>query len=342
VPRNAPGVAVLVPVHGAPPGLETCLASICDQDYPQFQVIFGLHAPNDPARPVIERLIAARPGLDLALVIDERLIGANPKNCNLANMYPAAKHDVIAMIDSDVRVGPEFLARVVGAFADPAVGGVTCLYKGASVGGLASRLGALAINDWFIPSALVHLALREIDRCYGAAIIVTRQALEDIGGFEAMASAVAQDYVLGQELQRAGYRLRLAPCVVETIVVERSLRHLFRREQRWTRALRAYQPVDHALSVVTHALPIAVLLLLPQPSLLAGASIAALLVLRIALHITVRARIPIADRAAPWLVPLRECLSFLVWTSTFATSRMRWGKRRLVVTGRLTMSARRD
>ena len=343
LPEKPRPISVLVPIYGAPPGLEDCLRSICDQQYPRYQVIFGLHRDDDPAKAMIERLIAERPGADLTLIVDETMIGANPKNCNLANMYPAARYEIIAMIDSDVRVRPDFLSTIVGELDDPAVGGVTCLYKGAAIGGLASRLGALAITDWFIPSVLVHLLLREVDRCYGAAIVVTRRALEDVGGFHAMASAVAQDYVFGVELRRAGYRLRLAPYVVETTVVEPSLKHLFYHERRWNRALRAYQPVDHALSIITHALPITALLLtLPTPTSLGYGLLTALLSLRVSLHFLVRTRIPIADGAVPWLVPLRECLSFAVWASSFATKRLCWGQRTLTVTGSLTMAARHE
>lgn len=146
-----PKVTVMVPVHGAPPRLAECLRSICDQNYPDFQVVFGLHSAGDPGRPVIERVIAEHPGRDLTLVIDERRIGANPKVCNLANMYQAVKHDVIVTVDSDVIVDRQFLEMIVEPLADAGVGGVTCLYRAAPAANLPSLLGALYINDWFIP-----------------------------------------------------------------------------------------------------------------------------------------------------------------------------------------------
>ena len=327
-----PPVTVLVPAHGAPPGLYRCLRSICDQRYPNFQVVFGLHTPDDPARAVIEGLIAEFPGHDLSLVIDSRMIGANPKNCNLANIYPSARHDVIVMVDSDVRVEPDFLTGVVAPLADRAVGGVTCLYKAAAEPNFPSALGALAINDWFIPSAIVDLGMREIDICYGAAIAVTREALEAIGGFEAMASAVAQDFVFGQRLTQHGYRIALANDVVETIMAEPSLGSLFRHELRWNRAVRACRPRDHLLSVVMQSLPLSTLLLmLPGLSVGAIGPLVAMVGLRIALHYTVRVRIPIAGPAQPWLVPVRECASFGIWAASFLTRRVRWGARTLVV-----------
>jgi ceramide glucosyltransferase len=327
-----PPVTVLVPAHGLHPGLYGCLRSICDQRYPEFQVVFGLHTPDDPARAIIERLIAEFPTRDISLVINGRMIGANPKNCNLANIYPKARHDIIVMVDSDVRVGPTFLAGVVAPLTDPGVGGVTCVYKAAAEPNFASALGALAINDWFIPSALVDLDMREIDICYGAAIAVTRKALEAVGGFEAMASAVAQDFVLGQRLTQQGYRIALANDVVETVMAEPNLGSLFRHELRWNRAVRACRPRDHLLSLVMQSLPLAtLLLLLPGPAPWAFAPLAVMVGLRIALHYLVRARIPIAGPARPWLVPVRECASFGVWAASFLTRRVRWGARTLVV-----------
>lgn len=335
-----PPITLMVPAYGLQPGLYDCLHSLCLQDYPRLQMIFGLHDTDDPARPVIERVMREFPELDTRLVIDPRMIGANPKNCNLANMYPAAKHDIIVMVDSDVRVDRDFLATITAPLEDPAVGGVTCVYKAVPAGNLASALGALAINDWFVPSAFVNVAIRELEVCYGAAIAVTRAALEGIGGFAAMASAAAQDFVFGQELTRHGYKIRLAPAVVETIVAEPDLKSLFHHYLRWNRATRACRPLDHALSVVTHPLPLAAaLLLLPEPSTLAIDLLIVLVATRLLLHILVRRRIAIAGPATPWLVPVEECLACAVWLMSFVVRNVRWGRRQLRVIGDARMVA---
>jgi ceramide glucosyltransferase len=334
-----PPVSVMVPAHGVPPRLEECLRSICDQDYPAFQVVFGLHAPDDAARPVIERVMAAFPQLDVALVIDDRRIGANPKNANLANMLPACKHDVLVMVDSDVRVERDFLAAIVEPLADPAVGGATCLYKAAPEPGLSSALGALYINDWFIPSVLVDLARREMDVCYGAAIAVSRHALDTIGGFQAMADAVAQDFVFGHELHRHGFAVRLAAPVVETVVAEPGVGSLLRHELRWNRAVRAVRPFDHALSLFMSPLaPVALLLLAGWQMDYALPVVLLHVLLRIALHHLLRSRLRL-PRAEPWLVPLREILNVAVWGAAFFGRTVRWGGSVLVTGEGLTMRA---
>lgn len=321
-----PAVTVMIPAHGAPPRLAECLRSVCAQDYPGMQVVFGLHSSDDPARPVIEAVMAEFPELDTTLVIDARRIGTNPKNVNLANMLPACRHDILVMVDSDVLVPPGFIESVVAPFADPAVGGVTCLYSGTPADNLASRLGALYHNDWFIPSVLVDISRRDMDICYGAAIAVTRKALERIGGFRAMANAVAQDFVMGQMLHRHGFKIKLAGAVVSTVVAEPSLGALTRHELRWNRAVRAVRPLEHLLSVFMSPLvPMATLALASWPLSLALAAIGLHLTLRQSLHVLVRRRFGV-PKVSAWLVPLREAINFAVWARALFGRKVQWGE----------------
>ena len=339
LPAWRPPVTLMIPAHGAPPGLAECLRSVCGLDYPGLQVVFGLHAPDDAARPVIEAIMAQFPALDTALVIDGRRLGTNPKNANLANMLGACKHDILVMVDSDVIVPPDFLERIVAPLADPSVGGVTCLYSGLPQPGLASNLGALYHNDWFIPSALVDLGRREMDLCYGAAIAVTRRALDAIGGFEPMADAVAQDFVFGHELRRHGFAIRLADTVVATMVCEASLDSLIRHELRWNRAVRAVRPIDHALSIVMSSLAPLCLLLPSWPPVWALTALTLHLALRQVLHRLLRARFAL-PAPTPWLVPVREILNVVVWAKALLGRSVQWGNT-IMITGRgLTM--RRD
>ena len=334
-----PPVTVMIPAHGSAQRLEECLNSICRQDYPAaLQVIFGLHTPDDEARPVIERVMARFPSLDSTLVIDTSRLGANPKNVNLTNMLPAAKHDVLVMVDSDVLVQPGFLAAMVQPLEDPQVGGVTCLYSGSPAPGLASHLGALYHNDWFIPSVLVDLTRREMDILYGAAIAISRHALEAIGGFAPMANAVAQDFVLGNRLYRHGFKLRLAGCMVATVVAEPSLGRLIRHELRWNRAVRAVRPRDHLLSIFMNPLVPLALLLTSWPATPAVGLIALHLVLRQVLHHRLRRHIPLLPAAEPWLVPLREGLNIVVWLWALAGRKVYWGETELITGDGLSMT----
>ena len=337
-PTARPPVTILLPCHDAPPRLYECLHSVCTQDYPGLQVVFGLHSADDPARDVIDRLLADRPDLDATIVADRRRLGANPKNCNLANMLPAARHDILVIVDSDVLVGPGFLDTIVAPLADPGIGAVTCLYKGLPEPGLPSRLGALYVNDWFIPSVLVDLGggRRNIGITYGAATAVSRRALAAIGGFAAMASAVAQDYVLGHRLRRAGFTIRLAPQVVGTVIAEPSLRSLYRHELRWMRAIRAVRPLDHLLWIVTSAFVPLLLLAAAWPGWVGLPALAVYVGLRLAVHRGMRRRIPL-PAAEPLLLPVRELANFVLWLGSLLGRRVQWGDSVLVTGDGLSM-----
>jgi ceramide glucosyltransferase len=333
-----PPVTIMVPAHGATARLEDCIRSVLNQDYDGFQVVFGLHSASDAARPIIERVMADFPQVDTALVMSERRIGSNPKNANLANMMEAVRHDVVVMVDSDVLVGPDFLGRIVAPLADGAVGGVTCLYSGAPEGGLASRLGAMYHNDWFMPSALVDIARREMDICYGAAIAVRRSALDRIGGFEAMADAVAQDFVLGYELHRHGFKVALASAVVKTVVAEDSLAGLMRHELRWNRAVRAVRPLDHLLSIfMSPLLPAALLLLLSWPLVPALSLLGLLVGLRQYLHRLMRASFDL-PKPQPLLLVMREVLNLAVWGRALFGRKVQWAGRVLETGHGLSMT----
>jgi len=332
---SQPAVTVMLPCHGAPPRLYECLRSVCEQDYAgPVQVVFGLHGPDDAAKPVIERLIADLPGIDAEIVIDPRRAGANPKNCNLINMMAAVREDLLVIVDSDVLVTRNFLTAVTAPFIDEGVGAVTCLYTGAPEANLASRLGALYHNDWFVPSVLVDVALSGLHITYGAATAVTRRALDGIGGFEAMASAVAQDYVLGFELRRAGWQIALATEVVATVVAEPDLSTLYRHESRWVRNIRAVRPSDHLLWILTSSLAPLVLLALAWPT--AWIFVAVQLTLRAILHDLLRRRFTL-PAAEPQLLPLREAFNFALWIGSFFSRRVRWGGQVMVTGDGLSM-----
>lgn len=325
-------VTILKPVCGLDPGLYGNLRSFCEQDYPAYQVLFGVRDPNDPAIPVVERVIRDFPDRDLGLVVDERVIGTNLKVSNLANMFPQAKHDVLVVADSDMRVDRKYLSAVTAPFADPKVGAVTCLYKGTPVGGLPSVLGSMFINDWFLPSVLAALTFNPMRFCFGATMAVRREALEEIGGFSALASHIADDYMLGRLVSESGYSVELSRYVVENLVLEPDVKTLIRHEMRWARTVRSVQPLGYTFSFLTNAIPLALILVLVSGFAAAGwAMLALAIVLRVTLHNVVRASVGIRGPAMPWLVPARDILSFVVWGGSFFGRDVHWREQRFLL-----------
>ena len=344
---NPRPVTVLKPICGPDPNLYENLRSFCQQAYPQYQLVFGVSDAGDPATRIVQQVIADFPNLDLALVVDDRLIGTNFKVSSLANMLRMAKYDILVIADSDMRVQPDYLRTIVSPFEDADVGAVTCLYKGSPVGGLASALGAMFINEWFLPSVLVALTFEKLRFCFGASIAVRREVLDAIGGFEALADDLADDYMLGKLISERGYTIHLAPYLVENIVLEPDLKALFLHELRWARTVRSVRPVGYALSFVTYSLPMSIVFLLVTLATRfasVGVVVVALSIgLRVLLHYAVRAAFRLSSPAMPWLIPIREILAFLVWCASFLGRGVQWrnGKFSLSPDGRLTVIGER-
>jgi ceramide glucosyltransferase len=324
LPSKQSPVSMLKPLYGAEPGLHENLRSFVDQNYPDRQIVFGVRSPDDGALPVVRALMAERPEVDIDLVVNARAGGGNLKVANLINMLPAAKHDFLVFADSDMHVDPDYLATVTAPLQDPAVGLVTCLYRGLPTGGLWSRLGALHINFGFLPSALLGDALGTGGGCFGATIALRRQVLDRIGGLAVVRDELADDHRIGAAVRELGLPTVLSPYVVETLVSERNLKCLWRHELRWARTVRAMAPIGFAGSVVTHAIAIAAL-----AAVFSGLSLTSLVFLAISclfrwVTAGATARILGLPIAGLWLLPLRDLLSFAVFVGSFFGRSVSW------------------
>jgi ceramide glucosyltransferase len=323
-PLAAP-VSILKPLCGEDAGLYGNLESFCRQDYPQWQVVFGVQDSGDAAIPVVRRLIAAHPEADLVLVVEPSRRDGNLKVANLQNMLPKARHDVIVIADSDMHVRPDYLAEVTAPLVDRSTGLVTCLYRGISAGGLWSQLACLNINHGFLPQALVAAAVGERNGCFGATIALRRDTLDAVGGLSAIAHSLADDHALGAAVRRLGLGVVLSAHVVDNVVAEPSLAALFRHELRWSRTIRAIAPAGFAGSILTQPMVLALLALVAAPRP-AAAVLALALVSRAAMvrMIDSALRLP----ATPlWLMPLRDLLSFAVFIASFLSRTVAWRDR---------------
>lgn len=326
-----PPVTVLKPLCGAEPGLEHSLRSFCEQDYAGgVQIVFGVQHPADPALAVLEKLQRDYPGLDLTVVVDSTRHGTSAKVSNLINMMRAARHDWLVLADSDVRVPRGYLSAVAAPLADPTVGIVTCPYRGIPRPGLWSRLGALFINDWFIPSVRVAALFGSRAFAFGATIALRREALEAIGGFRAIADQLADDYRLGELTRRRGQRTVLSDVVVDTWVDERTLRQLVQHGLRWLRTIRVVRPAGYALSAVTFSVPVALLgCLFADETPLTLWLLAVTVLLRVLLHMAAHAPGPAGSAPARpwsqlWAIPLADGLGFALWCGAFVTREVQW------------------
>jgi ceramide glucosyltransferase len=327
-PATTPTVTVLKPLYGDDASLFDNLLSFARQRYAgTLQIICGVADAHDPAIAVVERLRDAPASRDLDLLIDATLHGANRKVSNLINMAPRIRHEIVVISDSDIRVDPDYLMRVVTALQQPRIGAVTCLYHGEAASGPWSQLGALFINAHFLPSVVLGLASGLAQPCFGSTIALRHSTLDAIGGFAAFADRLDDDYAIGAAVRERGNVVAIPPFTVAHLCSEASLRDLWRHELRWARTIRNIAPVGHAGSVVMHPLAwaVAALALSPWSGLLipaAAATAAAVLCRVVLLRRVVRA---FALPPQPyWLVPVRDLLSFMVFVASFLGRNVSW------------------
>jgi ceramide glucosyltransferase len=326
-----PAVTVLKPLSGTEPNLCANLARFCGQDYPSpVQIIFGVDDPADPAVGIVRDLIAAFPDRDIELVVNSRRHGANRKVSNLINMIAQARHDVLVISDSDIIVGRDYLKGIAASLDQPGVGLVTCLYRGVSAAGLWARLAAAVIDYHFLPSVLVGLKFGLTTPCFGSTIAIRKKTLGLIGGLESVADQLADDYVLGTLVRRAGLKVAIPNTIVAHDCAERSAVDLFRHEMRWARTIRSVDPVGFAGLAITHALPLALLGALLGGITPAGFIVIAALACRFVLQVELDRALFLRDNVY-WPGPLRDVMSFGVFVASFFGRGIEWRGRRYAV-----------
>jgi ceramide glucosyltransferase len=325
--KNLPPVSVLIPLCGADYDASANYASFCRQDYPQFQILFGVHAPDDSAIPVVRQLMADFPDCDIDLVVCPNIIGENRKVSNLHNMLPQARHEQIVIVDSDIRVGRDFLRSTVPHLSDSQVGMVTCFYRAAHATNWASRLEAIEITAEFQPSVVVARMLEGMTFALGAAMVTTREKLRMIGGFPAVADYLADDYMLGNLIHRSGYQVCLLPYVVQTVLGPLQFTRMLRHQIRWARVKRVCRPCGYLGLILTYGTPFALLAaVVAQGSPASLVLLATALALRLLMGWLVGFRC-LGDttvRQYLWLLPVRDMLSFVIWCVSLVGRRVEW------------------
>jgi ceramide glucosyltransferase len=327
---SMPGVTILKPLHGAEARLLENLTSFCTQNYPgPVQIILGVQDPRDGAIAVVERLQAKYGADRIDLVVDQTLHGLNRKVSNLINMCRRVEHEVIVVADSDIRVDPDYLSRVVAALGERDIGAVTCLYHGLATPWVWARLAELGINAHFLPSVVFGVTLGLAHPCFGSTIAFKRKILAEIGGFVGIADCLADDYAIGARLRGRGYKIAVLPTTVGHVCAEMSMRELWQHEMRWARTVRTIDPVGYTGLIVTHAFPLALIAALAGiPAESFGPTIAIGLVAtafacRLALLRQVERTFRLPSQSC-WLLPLRDLLSFAVFLSSVVGRNVKW------------------
>jgi ceramide glucosyltransferase len=324
---SAPPVSILKPLKGADPGIYESFRSHCLQDYPEYELIFGVSDAEDPAAAMVRRLQSEFPGHSIRLEICPKEMGANRKVGVLAQLAPLARYEHFLVNDSDILVPPDYLRRVMAHFADEGVGMVTCLYRGIPESTLGSRLEALGISTDFSASVLAARVLQGIRFGLGSTLAFPRRALDAIGGFEPLSDYLADDYELGARIAAAGFKVLLSEVVVDHHLPAYSPPEFIRHQLRWARAVRdsrhwGYAGVGLTFGLVWSALAVAISAGAGWAWALLGVSAG----LRAAIALTVGAGIIGDPRAKSdfYLLPLRDAVALLIWIASFTGHTIDW------------------
>ena len=321
-------VSILKPLKGTDPEMYHSLRSHCLQNYPQYEILFGITDPNDLAITVVERLTKEFPDRAIRLVRCEKMLGTNGKVSSLAQMTAVAKYEWLLVNDSDIRVEPDYLRRIVDELSAPGIGLVTCLYRGVPARTIASRLESLGISTDFCAGVL---AARQIEGGLqfglGSTLALRRRDLESIGGFEAIADYLADDYELGRRIAEKNLKVALSESVVETYLPAYTFTGFFSHQLRWARTIRASRRVGYAGLLLTFTLPWALLTLLTARGApwAWGIFVVALLIRSIMAIVT--ARCVLRDKEVLrsfWLLPARDILAVAVWLGGLVGQKIVW------------------
>jgi ceramide glucosyltransferase len=330
-----PPISILKPICGLDSNAYENLASFCQQDYPEYQIIFAVRNSEDPCVEVIEKIIYNFSELDILLIVSDRVIGTNLKVSNLANAVAKAKHEILVLADSDIRVGTDYLQRVIQPLQDESVGVVTCMYRSFAQGWI-SILEAISTTTEFHAGVLVSkMQENGIKYAFGSTIAIPKKVLEAIGGFEAIADYLADDFQLGYLPVQAGYKVVLSNYIVEHVQISNNLVDAIRRQIRWARGKRVSRPWGYLGLIFTYGVVTSLLLLIATDGSIVGwLGLCICWVIRLIMAWvvgTISLKDPIVKKFL-WLVPVCDLLSFAIWCFGFIGNTIEWRGQQLKLT----------
>ena len=323
-----PPVSVLKPVHGDEPDLEQNLASFFEQDYPEYEILFCARHDSDLGLQAARRVAARFPHVKARILTCGEPPWPNARTFSLEIMRREALYPILVASDSDVRVGPDYLASVIAPLADPQVGMVTCLYRGVTRHGLWAQLEAMGMSVEMTSGVLVADMLEGMKFALGPSMVMRQSTVEKIGGYEEVAQYYADDFVLGNwTATKAGETVALSTYIVEHHVLNASFKKSMAHQQAWATSTRFSRPAGHFGELFTYAVPFGLLGLAALGAaghLVLGLALLAFTVLDRVLLCLLVAGCVVKDRAAArkaWLYPLRDFMGFCFWLGSYFGSR---------------------
>ncbi|HVJ08968.1 MAG TPA: bacteriohopanetetrol glucosamine biosynthesis glycosyltransferase HpnI [Acidisarcina sp.] len=329
-----PPVSILKPVKGLDPEMYASFASHCRQDYPgEYEILFGVSSMDDPAVAAVRQLQAEFPQREIHLILCPEIRGANGKVSNLTQILPHARYDYLLINDSDIKVTPQYLSRILAGFQMPQspearVGMVTAAYRGRAAKTIGSRMEALGISTDFIAGVLTARKIENgIHFGLGSTLAVSREALDASGGLLPLVDYLADDFELGLRIANAGYQVVLSTEVVETFLPAYDFSHFLAHQLRWSRSTRDSRKLGYAGVMFTFGLPWAIANIIASGCSLPSLAIFSItLAARVALALNVGVGI-LNDRQVLrdlWLLVPRDIAGLGIWIWSYAGHTIAW------------------
>ena len=340
-----PPVSLLKPVHGAETRMKENIESFFRQDYPDYEILFAADEESDTALPIVREVAARYPKIKCSILVTGKPELPNPPACAFSRMSEVAAHNILVTSDSDVEVGPDYLREVVPPMLDPAVGSVTCVYRGKNAGAFWSGMDAIGMSVEMTAGVVTANLLEGMKFGLGPTIVTRKDSIAKIGGYSITGEYFSNDFVTGNFIEKAGYRVVLSRHVIDHVVSPMTFKKMWDRQVRWAKGTRWSRPKGHLGTGLVFAMPYGILGILA--GMLSGHVLAgAVLLLAAILNRLVESwvigwgvvRDPRA-RSEVWLYPLRDLLGFAVWCASYLSKRAVWRDRRyqLVRGGRIVL-----
>lgn len=322
-----PAVSILKPIRGADPDSYKNFATFCQQDYPDYEILFCVGDRDDPALPVIEKLAHDFPERQIRVLFGSSRAAANDKVSKLVRLVAEASHEYLVISDSDVRVRPDYLRSVVAPLADPKVGATTCFYVPVEEKTFADRLQTVGMISDFYAGVLVARELDGVKFALGPSIATTRTRLAEFGGYSAIENRPADDLLVGRLIAEHGHEVALLPYSIETVVDYHSMSELLHKRLRWIVVMRHMRPWGHLGLLLTQGLPwsLAAFAVHPTAAVAIG-YLASYFALRMAMtwEIGVWGLKQRGLWSKMWLIALWDAVAFLIWLASFSRKNIRW------------------
>jgi len=322
-----PPISNLQPIRGLDHEAYENFASLCRQNYPDYELLFCVSSDDSPAVPVIEKLARDFPERRIRLLHGSGRDGLNDKVAKLVRLVSEARNEVLVINDSDVRVEPNYLRTIVAPLRDPSIGAVTCFYASTEDKTFAENLQSVGMMSDFFAGILVSTQLEGVRFALGTSIATTRSRLAEFGGYESLVNRPGDDFLVGNLIAEHGHKVELLPYTVLAVSDYASFSQLVHKRLRWMVVMRHMRPWGHFGLLFTHGLPWALAAIAVRPSVLvACVSLGGYLALRTAMMAVIG--IYGLKRRGLWkrmlLIPLWDAFAFLVWMVSFTRRSLRW------------------